>query len=45
MGLCREIFSGGKFPYGGVDVTDLSRLVADGHRLEKPNNDAISDQL
>ena len=42
---CWEIFSGGKVPYGGVDVTDLSRLVAGGHRLEKPNNDAISDQL
>jgi hypothetical protein len=42
---CWEIFSGGKVPYGGVDVTDLSRLLADGHRLEIPCNDACSDQL
>ena len=42
---CWEIFSGGKVPYGGVTITDLSRLLADGHRLEKPNNDACSDQL
>ena len=42
---CWEIFSGGKVPYGGVYVTDLSRLLADGNRLEKPNNDACSDQL
>ena len=42
---CWEIFSGGKVPYGGVTITDLSQLLADGHRLEKPNNDACSDQL
>ena len=42
---CWEIFSGGKVPYGGVDVTDLSRLLANGHRLEEPNNDACGDQL
>ena len=42
---CWEIFSGGIVPYGGADVTDLSRLLANGHRLEKPDNDACSDQL
>ena len=42
---CWEIFSGGKVPYGGVVVTDLSRRLADGYRLEKPNNDACNDQL
>ena len=42
---CWEIFSGGKVPYGGVDVTDLSQLLANGYRLDKPNNDACSDQL
>ena len=42
---CWEIFSGGKVPYGGVTITDLSQLLADGHRLEKPNSDACSDQL
>ena len=42
---CWEIFSGGKVPYGGVDVTDLSQLLVNGRRLDKPNNDACSDQL
>ena len=42
---CWEIFSGGKVPYGGVGLTDLSQLLATGQRLEKPTNDACSDQL
>ena len=42
---CWEIFSGGKVPYGGVGLSDLSQLLATGQRLEKPTNDACSDQL
>ena len=42
---CWEIFSGGKVPYSGVDVTDLSQLLANGYRLDKPDNDACSKEL
>ena len=42
---CWEIFSGGKVPYGGVGVTNLSQLLANEYRLDKPNNDACSDEL
>ena len=42
---CWEIFSGGKVPYSGVGVTELSKLLVNGHRLEKPINDACSDEM
>ena len=43
--MCWEIFSGGKVPYPSVDMSDLSKFLNDGHRLEKPNNDACSEQM
>ena len=32
-------------PYGGVDITNLSQLLANGYRLDKPDNDACSNEL
>ena len=42
---CWEIFSGGKVPYFSVDLIDLPKLLANGHRLEKPKNDSCSDEM
>ena len=42
---CWEIFSVGKVPYPGVIPTDLPRQLANGHRLEKPKNNACSDEM
>ena len=35
----------GKSPYPGVNPSDLPRLLTDGQRLEKPNNDACCDEM
>ena len=40
-----EIFSGGKVPYSEVAVRDIPKLLADGYRLEKPPNDACSEEM
>ena len=42
---CWEIFSGGKVPYPSIDLTELPTLLANGHRLKKPKNDACSDNM
>ena len=42
---CWEIFSGGKVPYAGVNAVDLPKRVAKGLRLEKPVNDACSNDM
>ena len=42
---CWEVFTGGKVPYASVTLTNLPRLLVSGHRLEKPVNDACSDEM
>ena len=43
---CWEIFSGGKVPYSEVSaVRDIPKLLTDGYRLEKPLNDACSEEM
>ena len=42
---CWEIFTGGKVPYASVNLAELSRLLVNGHCLEKPSNDACSDEM
>ena len=42
---CWEIFTGGKVPYPGINITDLPGLLVNGERLQKPVNDACSDQM
>ena len=37
-----EIFSGGKFPYGGVTPMSLPKILQEGYQMEKPNNTACS---
>jgi serine/threonine protein kinase len=40
---CWEIFSGGKGPFGGISPMNLSNLLEQGQRLNKPNNNACSN--
>ena len=40
---CWEIFSAGKVPYPGIVPANLPKLIAQGLHLEKPTNDACSD--
>ena len=42
---CWEIFSGGKIPYAELMVREIPKLLAEGHRLEKPSNDACSEEM
>ena len=42
---CWEILSAGKVPYPSVDLTKLPRLLANGIRPEKPQNDACTDEM
>ena len=42
---CWEIFSGGKVPYAEVTLNEIPKLLADGYRLEKPSNDACSEEM
>ena len=42
---CWEIFSGGKVPYPSVNIIDLPRYLANGHRQEQPNNCACNDEM
>ena len=42
---CWEIFSAGKVPYPGIVPANLPKLVAQGLHLEKPANDACSDDV
>ena len=42
---CWEIFSGGKVPYSELAVRDIPKQLADGYRLEKPSNDACSEEM
>ena len=42
---CWEIFTGGKAPYPSVNPIELPRLLVNGHRLEKPINDACNDEM
>ena len=37
--------AGGKIPYPGVDPISLSSLLESGHRLDKPNNAACSEEM
>ena len=32
-------------PYPSVDMTELPKFLNDGHRLEKPMNDACSEEM
>ena len=32
-------------PYSSVDMADLLKFLNDGHRLEKPSNDACSEEM
>lgn len=40
-----ELFTGGKNPYPGVDPVSLPNLLESGHRLDKPNNAACSEEM
>ena len=42
---CWELFTGGKIPYPGVDPVSLSGLLESGHRLDRPNNAACSEEM
>ena len=42
---CWEIFSGGKVPYSELTVRDIPKQLTDGYRLEKPSNDACSEEM
>ena len=42
---CWEVFSGGKVPYPSIDLSDLPRLLTNGYRLEKPDNDACNSEM
>ena len=42
---CWEIFSGGKVPFGNVNLAKLPRMLLGGYRLEKPLNKACSDEM
>lgn len=42
---CWEVFTGGKTPYPGISPTDLPRQLANGYRLQKPMNNACSDEM
>ena len=42
---CWELFTGGKIPYPGVDPISLSNHLENGHRLDKPNNAACSEEM
>ena len=40
-----EVYSGGKFPYPGVDSAAILRQVVSGERLSKPENSACSEEM
>ena len=42
---CWELFTGGRIPYPGVDPVSLPTLPENGHRLDKPNNAACSEDM
>ena len=42
---CWELFTGGKIPYPGVDPVSLPSLLESGHRLDKPENAACSEEM
>ena len=42
---CWELFTGGGVPYLGVDPVSLPTLLETGHRLDKPNNAACSEEM
>ena len=42
---CWEIFSGGKIPYAELRVREIPKLLAEGYRLEKPSNNACSEEM
>ena len=42
---CWEIFTGGKVPYFDLAPADIPKHLATGYRLEKPQNEACSNQV
>ena len=36
---------GGKVPYSELTVRDIPKQLTDGYRLEKPSNDACSEEM
>lgn len=40
-----EIFTGGKIPYSELAIREIPKLLAEGCRLEKPQNDACNDKM
>ena len=40
-----EIFSGGQVPYPNIKPMELNDLLMDGHRMEKPQNLACSENV
>lgn len=41
---CWEVFSGGKVPYGGLSPMNIPNLLEEGHRMNKPTNNACSEK-
>ena len=42
---CWEIFSGGKIPYSGSDFYSILSLLRSGKRMEKPDNEACTNEM
>ncbi|XP_019853754.1 PREDICTED: uncharacterized protein LOC100636458 isoform X2 [Amphimedon queenslandica] len=42
---CWEVYSGGKVPYGGLSPMSIPKLLEEGHRMNKPNNNACCDNM
>ena len=42
---CWEIFTGGKVPYPSIHPRDLPQKLEEGHRMEKPENAACTEDV
>ena len=42
---CWEIFSGGRVPYSEIAIREVPKQLTRGYRLERPMNEACSDEM